>query len=352
YECSALVQFNDSNLPEGLCESILSQIRLCKVNVAIGWGVGGDYMTEYPPEAGYPIGGDFEIKYYMIETHFNNPNRISNINGSSGIRFYLGDQLRQYDIGYLTFGTDIQPDALAIPPYAQNFNVDSFCPKSVTMNIPNSGISIISAFPHAHLQGRSIWTKIIRNTTAVKYLINAESFNFNYQLQTRFTQPIILYSGDEFVTRCVYNTMNKTQVTLGGESVHNEMCLNMFAYYPRMENFSVCLNSILTSSWSTLMQNNASSTFDYGQFMQWLMNIQWTPQITTQWQAFYKNASRLIIYGRAENLRYNTLYPLLQYKDLEQKQCNQTSTFNHAAYPVSNISTILFLMIHLMILKI
>ena len=34
-------------------------------------------MTEYPPEAGYPIGGDFEIKYYMIETHFNNPERIA-----------------------------------------------------------------------------------------------------------------------------------------------------------------------------------------------------------------------------------------------------------------------------------
>ncbi|CAF1030049.1 unnamed protein product [Rotaria magnacalcarata] len=63
-------------------------------------------MTEYLPEAGYAIDDDFEIKYYTIEAHLNNPNRISNRNGSSGIRFYLGDQLRQYDIGYLTFGTD------------------------------------------------------------------------------------------------------------------------------------------------------------------------------------------------------------------------------------------------------
>ncbi|CAF5214072.1 unnamed protein product, partial [Rotaria magnacalcarata] len=60
-------------------------------------------MTEYLPEAGYAIDDDFEIKYYTIEAHLNNPNRISNRNGSSGIRFYLGDQLRQYDIGYLTF---------------------------------------------------------------------------------------------------------------------------------------------------------------------------------------------------------------------------------------------------------
>ncbi|CAF2201343.1 unnamed protein product [Rotaria magnacalcarata] len=38
----------------------------------------------------------------IIQTEF----QISDRNGSSGIRFYLGDQLRQYDIGYLTFGTD------------------------------------------------------------------------------------------------------------------------------------------------------------------------------------------------------------------------------------------------------
>ncbi len=28
---------------------------------------------EYPPEAGYPVGGDFEIKYYMIQMHYDNP---------------------------------------------------------------------------------------------------------------------------------------------------------------------------------------------------------------------------------------------------------------------------------------
>ncbi|CAF3879476.1 unnamed protein product, partial [Rotaria sordida] len=78
------------------------------------------------------------------------------------------------------------------------------------LNIPKSGITIISAFPHAHLQGRSIWTKIIRNKKAVQYLFNSESCDFHYQFQNRFTEPIKLYPGDEFATRCVYNTMNKT----------------------------------------------------------------------------------------------------------------------------------------------
>ncbi|CAF4266350.1 unnamed protein product [Rotaria sp. Silwood2] len=73
YECDLMVQFNDSNLPEGFCNKTKNQIELCRFNVA------GDYMIEYPSEAGYPIGGDFNIKYYMIEIHFNNPNQISSI---------------------------------------------------------------------------------------------------------------------------------------------------------------------------------------------------------------------------------------------------------------------------------
>ena len=34
-------------------------------------------MSEFPIEAGYPIGGDFPIKYYLLEMHYNNQNLIS-----------------------------------------------------------------------------------------------------------------------------------------------------------------------------------------------------------------------------------------------------------------------------------
>jgi hypothetical protein len=106
---------------------------------------------------------------------------------------------------------------------------------------------VLSAFPHTHLQGivistllsiiyfflyvgQSIWTKLIRNNTAVQYLFNAEAYNFNYQFTNRFPKGIQLYpvrkmiyslnlmfcisEGDEFATRCVYNTMNKDEITL------------------------------------------------------------------------------------------------------------------------------------------
>jgi hypothetical protein len=51
---------------------------------------------------------------------------------SSGIRFYLGDKLRQHDLGYLTVGADSSAVAIAVPPGADRFQIDSYCPAIAT----------------------------------------------------------------------------------------------------------------------------------------------------------------------------------------------------------------------------
>lgn len=110
-------------------------------------------MREFPEEAGYAVGGDYEVKYYMIQMHYDNPNLTAStfkikspvlfyltlkINlsldrrDSSGIRFYLGNTLRKYDLGFLTLGTASTPAALAIPPRIDRFVVDSYCPSDTT----------------------------------------------------------------------------------------------------------------------------------------------------------------------------------------------------------------------------
>lgn len=34
-------------------------------------------MMVYPEEAGYPVGGDFTVNYYMIEMHYDNLHQVS-----------------------------------------------------------------------------------------------------------------------------------------------------------------------------------------------------------------------------------------------------------------------------------
>ncbi|CAF4071354.1 unnamed protein product, partial [Adineta steineri] len=51
---------------------------------------------------------------------------------SSGLRFYLSNELRQHDLGYLVFGTDISFLSLVIPPRVDRFVVDSYCTSTAT----------------------------------------------------------------------------------------------------------------------------------------------------------------------------------------------------------------------------
>jgi hypothetical protein len=51
---------------------------------------------------------------------------------SSAIRFYLGKTLRQYDLGFLGLGIEASAAGIAIPPRADRFIIDSYCPASAT----------------------------------------------------------------------------------------------------------------------------------------------------------------------------------------------------------------------------
>ena len=42
YECDPAAKFNDSRLPDGLCDDLQPQIQNCSMNLATGWAVGGD----------------------------------------------------------------------------------------------------------------------------------------------------------------------------------------------------------------------------------------------------------------------------------------------------------------------
>ncbi|CAF5011802.1 unnamed protein product, partial [Rotaria socialis] len=133
--------------------------------------------------------------------------------------------------------------------------------------------------------GRTVWTKIIRNNTAVDYLFNAEAYDFNYQYENRLPNRVKLYRGDEFATRCIYNTMNKDVITLGGERTKDEMCLHMATYYPRMDNLYGCMTTNSPDAW--LAKMNSSSPFDYNQLQEWLQSLKWTPERVAEWQEFY-----------------------------------------------------------------
>ena len=51
---------------------------------------------------------------------------------SSGMRFYLGNESRKYDLGLLSVGTAANPYGIVIPPRLDRFLIDSYCTANVT----------------------------------------------------------------------------------------------------------------------------------------------------------------------------------------------------------------------------
>ncbi|CAF3226581.1 unnamed protein product [Rotaria sp. Silwood2] len=319
-ECNPTAVFDDNNLPDGICDDVIESIFPCIASIASVWAVGGDEIVEYPEIGGYPIGGDFEIKYYMFQMHYDNPKLIPNRRDNSGVRFYLGKELRQYEFGYLTLGADITHSAIAIPPETDRFILDSYCPAEVTQNFSEPIITVLAAFPHTHLQGLSMWTKLIRNKKVTEYLFNAEAYNFNYQFENLLPKPIELYPGDEIATRCIYSTTNKADITLGGERTKDEMCLHYFLYYPRLKNFYTCLSFNSQEAWEKVM-NSSESTFDYAKLGKWLKELKWTQESVVQWQKFFNDAPRSIVAGVAGNFKLINLPKIPEYEDLKSEEC-------------------------------
>jgi hypothetical protein len=58
------------------------------------------------------------------------------------------------------------------------------------MTTPN--ITIVMAFPHTHLTGKEIYTKIIRNGKDIGYLFKNSYYDFDFQNIYRLDPPVIL----------------------------------------------------------------------------------------------------------------------------------------------------------------
>lgn len=101
------------------------------------------------------MGGETFNPYVMLEVHYNNPElksgntrshyhtrgilnvkftkqfHLAGFVDSSGIRFYVSDQLRDMDAGVIELGLEYT-DKMAIPPKQESFSLTGYCISSCT----------------------------------------------------------------------------------------------------------------------------------------------------------------------------------------------------------------------------
>lgn len=199
--------------------------------VAFAIGSEGDILPDYLGDPVEPPadGGDIYIK---MEVHYDNPLRLP-LNDSSGVRLFYTDELRQYETAMFITGHRRTP-FLSIPPHQDQFKISGFCSSDCTRNgLPATGMKIYSVLLHAHLSGRRIILRHIRDGKELPPIAEDNNYDFSYQQYRFLREEVTVLPGDELIVECDFNTTDKDDFVYGGLSTRREMCESFMYYYPK-----------------------------------------------------------------------------------------------------------------------
>ncbi|XP_059175991.1 uncharacterized protein LOC131955763 [Physella acuta] len=201
-------------------------------HVFISWAIGGQVFN-YPDVVGHSLGATNDPLYFRMETHYNNPDLRTDFVDNSGIRMYLTKQLRQYDAGMIEAGVAVNPFHV-IPPYEKSFLSAGYCsPECIEESLGDTEIRVFANFLHAHLLGRKLRTRHVRNGVELPPLMEDNNYDFNYQETRMLKEERVIKKGDTLIVECDYDSTGRTGITYGGLKTTYEMCLSFLLYYPR-----------------------------------------------------------------------------------------------------------------------
>ncbi|XP_075935561.1 dopamine beta-hydroxylase [Anarhichas minor] len=231
FECSPDIR----DVPEysGSCDDKMKpgKLAFCR-HVLAAWAMGAEAFY-YPPDAGMPVGGPGSSRFLRLEVHYNNPLLKSGRRDSSGIRLHYTPSLRRYDAGIMELGLVYTP-IMAIPPKQHTFYLSGYCTSRCTQTaFPPGGIHVFASQLHTHLTGRGVRTVLVRGGKELEVVQEDQHFSTHYQTIRLLKKMANILPGDVLITKCTYNTEDRSKPTVGGFSIMDEMCVNYIHYYPR-----------------------------------------------------------------------------------------------------------------------
>uniref|UniRef100_A0A3B3CUL9 Dopamine beta-hydroxylase n=1 Tax=Oryzias melastigma TaxID=30732 RepID=A0A3B3CUL9_ORYME len=235
FECSP--DMKDVPQYSGSCDDNMKPRKLnyCR-HVLAAWAMGAEAFY-YPPDAGLAMGGPGSSKFLRLEVHYHNPLLIAGRHDSSGIRLHYTRRLRPYDAGIMELGLVYTP-VMAIPPKQRIFYLTGYCTSKCTQTaLPQGGIYIFASQLHTHLAGRGVRTVLVRGGKEVEMVQEDQHFSTHYQViyNIMLACLCVIPQGDVLLTKCTYNTEDRSKPTVGGFGIMEEMCVNYIHYYPRTQ---------------------------------------------------------------------------------------------------------------------
>ena len=202
-----------------------------------------------PDQAGY-LWGSGVTKIVALQMHYNNDDGETGIIDNSGMRVYFTDKLRTYNMGTTTLGYAMRK--ISLPPKQTSLVVSDTCSSKCTNKIPNSGINLSVVLLHGHqLMTKTSLKFNFANGAADNNNIGTDNYDFGTQYIKVLDPPLKLSANDSITTTCEYNTMSRTNTTIGGHSSYEEMCFAFVSYFPAEVGFDLCINGNCPSYFDT-----------------------------------------------------------------------------------------------------
>jgi hypothetical protein len=91
-----------------------------------------------------------------------------------------------------------------------------------------------------HILGRKMKIGLVRNGEELAPIAQESNVNAEYLENRVFHRASKLLPGDHVTVECTYNTYDREQFTLGGDSIDEEICSATLMYYPRQDSLVSC----------------------------------------------------------------------------------------------------------------
>ncbi|KAH0628524.1 hypothetical protein JD844_009834 [Phrynosoma platyrhinos] len=216
-------------------------------------------------------------------------------------------------MGVLQTGVFIFPIHF-IPPGAESFKSYGICNTShfEEMNgAPVPDMHVFGYLLHTHLAGRGVRGVLYRNGE----------------------------QGDEFLVECRYQTLDRTEITFGGLSTLNEMCLAFIFYYPR-NNISSCMGYPNIQQVANELGQEASDAIEG---MTAIDLVEWNNETIKKAEKACKEADQTVVIKTIDELVRNETGFIREIADNIQVPCKDISrtriasqakrNFEHQAFP-------------------
>uniref|UniRef100_A0A8D8VXJ3 MOXD1 homolog 1 n=1 Tax=Cacopsylla melanoneura TaxID=428564 RepID=A0A8D8VXJ3_9HEMI len=181
------------------------------VTPVVSWAIGstGEFL---PSHVGLPLQGN-KATFMMLEVHYDNPTLRKAVH-TAGLKIHYTNQLRPNDGGVFISGVAVSPLQI-IPPRQTEYKTAGYCDNECTNAVfPSTGVQVTSVVLHSHLAGRKIKLRHIRHGHELTPIAQDEQYDFNYQQARRVPDEVIIYPGDQLITECTYQTLNRPQPTM------------------------------------------------------------------------------------------------------------------------------------------